>query len=112
MIFSLATAFAASPPQSPLGLGWTAESDQQLAYFGLSVAGAGDINGDGYGDVVVGADGYSAGQRGEGRVSAYFGSASGLEPLPAWTAEGDQVAAAFGIAVASAGDVNAEPFRA
>ena len=34
---------------------WTAESNQASAAFGWSVASAGDVNGDGYGDVVVGA---------------------------------------------------------
>jgi FG-GAP repeat len=34
---------------------WTAEGDQNNAYFGYSVGTAGDVNGDGYSDVIVGA---------------------------------------------------------
>jgi len=37
---------------------WTAESDLAGAWFGYSVAAAGDVNSDGYGDVIVGAREY------------------------------------------------------
>ena len=62
---------------------WTAESDQASAWFGYSVATAGDVNGDGYADVIVGAPIYDNGQADEGRAFVYHGSASGLVPLPA-----------------------------
>jgi MYXO-CTERM domain-containing protein len=89
---------------------WTAEGDQIDATFGRSVSSAGDVNGDGFGDVIVGADGYGNGQAGEGRAFMYLGSAAGLSTSPAWTAEGDQIDAFFGRAVSSAGDVNADGF--
>jgi hypothetical protein len=47
---------------------WTAESNQLDAGFGWSVASAGDVNGDGFGDVVVGAPYYDNGQTDEGRA--------------------------------------------
>ncbi|TMQ70382.1 MAG: hypothetical protein E6K81_12770, partial [Candidatus Eisenbacteria bacterium] len=88
---------------------WTAETDQASAY-GFSVATAGDVNGDGYSDVIIGAYAYSNGQTNEGRAFAYLGSASGLATTAAWTAESDQASASFGWSVATAGDVNGDGY--
>ncbi len=57
---------------------WTAEGDQADAQFGCSVATAGDVNGDGYADVIVGATDFDNGQTDEGRAFVYHGSAAGL----------------------------------
>jgi len=89
---------------------WTAEGDQSLAEFGVSVACAGDVNGDGYGDVIVGAHQSSLDQLLEGCAFVYLGSASGLATSPAWTAEGDQTGSFFGSSVANAGDVNGDGY--
>ena len=89
---------------------WTAESDQAGARLGWSVSLAGDVDGDGYGDVIVGAPLFDNGEKDEGRAFLYRGSATGLAASPAWTAEGDQVAANFGGSVAIAGDVNADGY--
>ena len=43
------------------------EGNLTSARFGESVATAGDVNGDGYADVIVGAPSFSNGQAGEGR---------------------------------------------
>ncbi len=44
----------------------------------MSVAGAGDVNGDGYADVIVGAPDYDGGEPSEGAAFVFLGSASGI----------------------------------
>jgi hypothetical protein len=77
--------------------------------FGISVANAGDVNGDGYVDLVVGADGVS---RATGNAYVFLGGPpSPLGPLVATLTDPGQVAAdRFGISVASAGDVNGDGY--
>ncbi|MBN1956203.1 MAG: FG-GAP repeat protein [Anaerolineae bacterium] len=76
--------------------------------FGLSVATAGDVNGDGYADVIVGATSYLTGT---GRAYLYLGSASGLNPTPALTLTGENEGDNFGYgSVATAGDVNGDGY--
>jgi hypothetical protein len=89
---------------------WIAEGNQTYAEFGGSVSAAGDVNGDGFSDVVVGACYYDNGQNNEGRAYVYHGSASGLSSSASWTAEGDQAGAHFGWSVSNAGDVNGDGF--
>lgn len=85
---------------------WTFESDQKEAQLAYSVAGAGDVNNDGYDDVIIGARWYDGALANEGAAFLFFGSAAGLSTAPDWTAVGGQVGAAFGTAVSSAGDTN------
>ncbi len=89
---------------------WSAQSDEAGAEFGVSVSGAGDVNGDGYSDVVVGAHRYDKGENDEGAVFVYHGSSSGLSSLPNWTAESNQADSRFGASVSSAGDVNGDGY--
>ncbi len=89
---------------------WVAEIDQASAEFGWSVAGAGDVNGDGFADIIIGARKYDGGETDEGRVFVYYGSALGLPATPDWMAEVDQAGANFGAAVSSAGDINGDGF--
>jgi len=103
--FYLGSAAGLSP-----SAGWMPESDQEGALFGYSVGTAGDVNGDGFADVIVGAYGYDNDESDEGRVFVYFGSAAGLQTSPAWTAESDQPDAGFGNAVGTAGDVNGDGY--
>ena len=94
----------------PVFPSWVAESNQGGAYFGYSVSTAGDVNGDGYSDVIVGAPGFSSGESFEGRAFLYLGSATGLSPSPSWTAESNKANGEFGISVATAGDVNSDGY--
>ena len=92
---------------------WTATGDREGASFGTSVAGAGDVNGDGYADVIVGAPSYTSdpvNQSGEGAVFVFYGSPSGLSATPDWMVESNQADAAFGTSVSTAGDVNGDGF--
>jgi hypothetical protein len=96
---------------SAAGLGsspaWVATGDRTSD---VSVGTAGDVNGDGYDDVVVGFNRYQNGQEHEGRVLVYHGSRQGLSPSPDWAAEGDQAFGWFGASVGTAGDVNGDGY--
>lgn len=89
---------------------WTGQINQAGSQFGWSVSSAGDVNGDGYSDVIVGAQEYTNGHFGEGGAFLYMGSTSGLSPTPSWTGEIDQAEAFFGWSVAGVGDVNRDGY--
>ncbi|MEZ4649609.1 MAG: integrin alpha [Candidatus Eisenbacteria bacterium] len=80
---------------------WYYQSNQASAYFGDSVAYLGDVNRDGYDDIAVGAYRYSNGQSNEGRVYAFYGSATGIPTTPSWTAEVNQAGCYCGSAAAA-----------
>jgi hypothetical protein len=71
--------------------------------FGWAVASAGDVNSDGYDDMIVGAHGNSSAK---GKAYIYNGSASGVSTNPSVTLAGEAASDQFGWAVGSAGDVN------
>jgi len=90
--------------------GWTDEGNQANANFGNSVSTAGDVNGDGYSDVIVGVPSFDNGQNSEGAAFVYYGSDLGLSTFSNWSAEGNQADAFFGVSVSAAGDVNGDGY--
>jgi hypothetical protein len=68
-------------PISYNGGDWTLESNLEYANLGYAVAAAGDVNGDGYAEVLIGAPHYTNGQSKEGQVSFYYGNGRAGVPL-------------------------------
>ena len=71
--------------------------------FGDSIASAGDLNGDGYANLLVGA--YS-----QGNAYVYFGGADGVGANVSQTLVGPDTHSAFGKPIASAGDLNGDGY--
>lgn len=82
----------------------TIDGDDAHDHFGFSVAGAGDVNGDGTPDFVIGA--YFDENHGTASGSARV--VSGLDGTPLRTFNGDSPDDRFGISVSGAGDVNGD----
>jgi hypothetical protein len=77
--------------------------------FGWTVSGAGDVNDDGYPDMIVGASNEDGGTHPEDAGRAYvFGGGTGATPplLYTFVSPNQEVDGAFGICVSGAGDVN------
>jgi hypothetical protein len=72
------------------------------AEFGCSVSGAGDVNNDGYDDVIVGARTYSSNT---GRAYIYYGGSS-MDGAADIMMTGEASGNYFGNSVSGAGDVN------
>jgi FG-GAP repeat/FlgD Ig-like domain len=77
--------------------------------FGVSVSGAGDVNGDGYADLIVGADRNSAGGAYAGAAYLYYGG-PGADTVPDLTLIGEASQNFFGGSVSSAGDINGDGY--
>ncbi len=76
-------------------------------YFGSAVSGAGDVNGDGYDDVIVGTgreDSY------RGAAYTYHGSSSGVRTTVSTTLRGEASSHSFGQKLSDAGDVNGDGY--
>ncbi|MFC1749703.1 beta strand repeat-containing protein [Pseudomonadota bacterium] len=80
------------------------ESDQAGALLGSALAKAGDSNGDGYGDVLVGAPSFNSLYSNEGVVYIYPGSSGTLSSTAIVSQTPNQADANFGVAVAGSID--------
>lgn len=93
----------AAPPS------WSLEGRQEGAFLGQAVAGAGDLNGDGFADVIVGEPGFTSGGRSSrGRARVFLGSRAGLATSAWWEIVGKTEGEALGGYLAGAGDVNGD----
>lgn len=77
--------------------------------FGYSVSSAGDMNGDGYSDVIVGAQLNDAGGNAAGRAYVYHGGSS-MNSVADLTITGAAANDNFGNAVSLAGDMNGDGY--
>ncbi|MXP27194.1 hypothetical protein GRI39_14335, partial [Altererythrobacter indicus] len=91
-----------------------AESD----YLGISVSSAGDINGDGYDDLIVGANGNEDGGNNAGSAYVIFGKEAGygtidlanLTAADGFIIQGDAARDELGATVSAAGDIDGDGY--
>lgn len=109
VLFALPAGLAwAAPLTGPV---WVVDGNQTNANLGSSVSSAGDVNGDGYADLIVGAWQYwVGGPFNEGAAFVYLGSPTGPSTVPASILRGGEVAATLGFSVSTAGDVNGDGY--
>ncbi|MBP7149665.1 MAG: FG-GAP repeat protein [Acidobacteria bacterium] len=91
----------------------TFNGEQDAAQFATALAGAGDLNGDGYSDIVIGAFGHDIPAlflTDAGKVYVYYGGPAGPGTAPSWTAVGLGYGSELGRSVAAAGDIDADGY--
>ena len=114
---------AVSPGNLNLGAltpaqGFRLDGSEWGAYSGSSVASAGDVNGDGYADLIVGANGADPNGSASGSSYVVYGGATNpgnldlaaLTPAQGFRLDGAAGGDRSGISVASAGDVNGDGY--
>ena len=77
--------------------------------FGYSVGTAGDVNGDGYADLIVGADGDDTAGTNAGRAYVYYGGPS-TDSVADLVLTGEAAGDLFGHCVGTAGDLNGDGY--
>jgi len=91
------------------GTNWPFEGEALNDQFGVSVSSAGDFNGDGYDDILIGAHRNDAAGSDAGRAYVYYGGgAGGTSPDAILT--GQAASDYFGSSVSPAGDLNGDGY--
>lgn len=94
----------------------TLTGNEKFCQFGQVVDSAGDVNGDGYDDVLIGVPSYGYNRtssdpgKSEGKVYLFLGSPAGMDTNAAWSVEGNQKYAYLGDCIAGLGDVNGDKY--
>ncbi len=94
----------------PVESGWSWQADQEGAISGFPVNYAGDVNSDGFDDVIIGANQYNFDDIDDGLAVTFYGSATGLNETPDWMVSSGQKKCNFGHWVDGAGDVNGDGY--
>ena len=122
VVFGKASGFGAAMDLSSLdGMnGFRLDGERESDYSGSSVSNAGDVNGDGFDDVIIGADSANPdGERSAGSSYIVFGKASGfgatmdlssLDGTNGFRVDGEESSNYSGQSVSNAGDVNGDGF--
>ena len=99
--------YGGSLPDTTADLVFTGEAPSD--HFGISVGMAGDVNGDGIDDLIVGASLFDFGGTDAGRAYVYYGG-PGMDTTADLTFTGETAGDRFGGSVGTAGDVNGDGF--
>ena len=86
------------------------QSGQAHAMLGGMLCSGGDVNGDGFADVLVGAEQLSEEYLNQGGIALFLGSRNGLSRSPQWSLEGEDNHWRLGEQFYFAGDVNGDGY--
>ncbi len=89
---------------------WSLDGVKRDTALGTAMSPAGDVNHDGFGDVLIGAPTAGDSLHEEGAAHLYLGSASGLSPTSSWTERGGQAGAGLGNFMRPTGDINRDGY--
>ncbi|HAB19631.1 MAG TPA: hypothetical protein DCE44_24760, partial [Verrucomicrobiales bacterium] len=97
-------------PGLPANFDWSIQANREATVLGLMAERIGDVNGDGYPDLLLGAPDYGNQQLREGLAVVFFGSRRGFAKSPGWALEGQNNHTAMGLWAAGVGDLNGDGF--